>query len=78
MSKVVQGDFSDLAKLLRDDELMRAVHESDDPACKRLSRWICHEVLEAVFEGRSYRWPGTGAELHAMFSAAYAAVRRGK
>jgi hypothetical protein len=72
-----------LKLLERDDDLLRVIANSDDPACRRLIDWMCCEMMPAIdFLGLrgpagkgSYRWPGTRAEFDRMLTEAVNAVQ---
>ena len=69
-------------KALEDGELFHTIMNNEHPACRRLLRWMSHEVLPAVdpfgYRGEpgagSYVWPGTQIEFDAMIQDAVRAV----
>jgi hypothetical protein len=70
-------------RIENDDELLTEIANSDAPAARRFTRWLCHDLLPALDPlGRrgppgagDYEWPGEPGEFEAMVEAAVAVTR---
>lgn len=67
------------ARLEADDDLLTEIANSNHPAARRLTRWLCHDLLPTLVglcrEPGDYEWPGSQGEFDAMVEAAISAVR---